>query len=95
MKQELTIYGFSNSICYCESMGLSNCLKEYASIGEDIMEIGFNPNSGYVYIALENGISICSSFGGEVEFLVTNAEDGEETFFDIYEDAEQFMNQLN
>jgi hypothetical protein len=94
MKQDLIINGFCNSsIAYCEAMGLSNCFKEYASIGEDIMEggIGFNQYSGYVYIALENGITICSSMGGAVEFLVTNPEDGEETFFDYYREAEQFI----
>jgi len=43
---------------YCEAMGLSNVFKAYAEecSREDIMEVGFNPNSGYVYIALENGI---------------------------------------
>lgn len=92
----LEINGIESSIAYCEAMGLSNCFKEYASIGEDIMEggIGFNANSGYVYIALENGITICSSFGREVEFLVTNPEDGEETFFDSYSEAEQFIREL-
>jgi hypothetical protein len=97
MKQDLIINGFCTpSIAYCEAMGLSNCFREYASIGEDIMEggIGFNANSGYVYIALENGITICSSMGSEVEFLVTNFEDGEETFFDSYTEAEQFISQL-
>lgn len=51
------------------------------------MQVGFNENSGYVYIALENGISICSMLGREVEYLITNFEDGEETFFDEYEIA--------
>jgi hypothetical protein len=54
---------------------------------EEIEDIGFNENSGYVYIYLENGISICSCFGHDVEYLVTDFEDGEETFFDDYEEA--------
>jgi hypothetical protein len=92
----VTLNGFSRpSIAYSESMGLSLCFEQYANIGEDIMEIGFNQYSGYVYIALENGIQICSCMGQEVEFLVVDIENGEETFFDSYEDAEQFMNQLN
>ena len=56
---------------------------------EDIMETGFNKNSGYVYIALENGISICSCFGQDVEYLVTNYEDGEETFYTTYKEAQE------
>ena len=55
----------------------------------EIMEVGFNPNSGYVYIALEDGISICSNLGREVEFLVTDSNDGEETFYETYEEAQK------
>ena len=90
---QLTINGFnSSSMCYLESLGMSKVFEAYASIGEDIMEggIGFNPNSGYVYIALENGISICSMLGRDVEYLVTDFNDGEEHFFDTYEEAEGF-----
>lgn len=90
---QMTINGFAtNTIAPCESMGLSKCFEAYASIGEDIMEggIGFNPNSGFVYIALENGISICSMLGRDVEYLVTNFNDGEEHFFETYEEAESF-----
>ena len=47
---------------------------------DDIFECGFNKNSGYVYIALENGVCICSCFGQEVEYLVTDFETGEEHF---------------
>ena len=54
-----------------------------------IMEIGFNPNSGYVYIALEDGISICSNMGQQVEFLVTWTDNGDEEFFDTYEEAQK------
>jgi hypothetical protein len=55
------------------------------------MDVGFNSNSGYVYISLENGISICSMLGRGVEYLVTNFEDGEETFFESYGEAEQLI----
>ena len=48
---------------------------------------GFNKMSGYVYIALENGISICSCFGQEVEYLVTDYDTGEEYFYETYEKA--------
>jgi hypothetical protein len=91
--QTITINGFdTHSLAYCEAMGLSKCLKAYASINEEIMEdgIGFNSYSGYVYIALENGISICSMLGNDVEYLVTDFNDGQEYFFDTYEEAEEF-----
>lgn len=76
---------------FCEAMGLSNVFKAYAEecSREDIMEVGFNSNSGYVYIALENGISICSMLGQRVEFLVTDFDTDEELFFDNYTQAEK------
>ena len=60
--------------------------KDYA-LDEDIMECGFNKQSGYVYIALENGISIASCFVQDVEYITYNFETGEELFFDEYEEA--------
>lgn len=88
--QQITINGFdSHSLCYLEAIGMSKVFEAYASIGEEIMEdgISFNPNSGYVYIALENGISICSMMGRDVEYLVTDFNDGEEHFFNTYEEV--------
>jgi hypothetical protein len=64
--------------------------KEYA-FKEHINEIGFNHNSGYVYIALENNIQICSCFGQDVEYLIYNFESGEETFTDSYFEALQLL----
>lgn len=54
---------------------------------EYIEMTGFNTNSGYVYIYLSNGISICSCFGQSVDYLVTDMETGEEEFLDSYEEA--------
>jgi hypothetical protein len=89
MTNNITINGISESIAYCEAKGLSKVFLDYADecSREDIMEVGFNHNSGYVYIALENGISICSNMGQKVEFLVTNFNNGEETFYDNYKEA--------
>ena len=56
---------------------------------EEIFETGFNTSSGYVYIALENGISIASNFGQDVEYIVTDMDTGEEFFLDTYEQAEK------
>ena len=89
MTNNITISGIDGSIAYCEAKGFSKVFMAYANqcSREDIMEIGFNPNSGYVYIALEDGISICSNMGQQVEFLVTNFYNGEETFYDTYKEA--------
>jgi hypothetical protein len=85
----MEINNINNSIAYCEAKGMSKVLMAYANEcpSEEIMEMGFNPNSGYIYIALENGISICSCLGSDVEYLVTDFEDGEEYFLDTYEEA--------
>lgn len=95
MKTQIEINGLStDGIAYCEAEALSKVFAAYANdcAGEYIMEVGFNPNSGYVYIALDNGISICSMLGRDVEYLVTDFEDGEEHFFDSYEEAQTFIN---
>lgn len=60
-----------------------------------IFETGFNQNSGYVYIALDNNVTICSFFNNDVEFLVTNFDNGEETFLDYYEDAVSLIGKLD
>ncbi len=70
-----------------------NVLTAYQEecIGEEIFQVGFNERSGYLYISLENGIQICSAFGNPVEFLISDFNDGEEHFFDEYEDALEFL----
>lgn len=68
--------------------------NKYTS-NEDIFEIGFNVNSGYVYIALENGVSIASCFGQSVDYIVTDFEDGTEFFLDTYEEAEEKLDEIN
>jgi len=70
-----------------ESWVLVNRAFNWFCKGEEIMECGFNKQSGYVYIALENGICIASCFGQEVEYLVTDFETGEEHFLETYEEA--------
>ena len=89
MTNTITINGIDGSIAYCEAKGLSKVFMAYANecSRAEIMEVGFNPNSGYVYIALEDGISICSNLGRAVEFLVTDSNNGEETFYETYEEA--------
>lgn len=81
----------NTSLAYLEAKGLAKCYKAYAEYlaGEDILEVGFNENSGYVYIALESvALSIGSHLGKDVEFIYTDFETGEETFYDSFEDYE-------
>lgn len=83
------VYNLTSNIAYCEAMGLSKCFEAYANecAGEDILCVGFNSNSGYVYIALESGVQICSMLGRDVEFICTDFENGDETFHSNYEQA--------
>ena len=85
------------SFAYLESIGKSKIWMAYAEnfAGEIIESEGFNPNSGYVYIALENGISICSLLGGNVEFLVSEYDNSEELFFNSYQELENYLNPEN
>ena len=64
-------------------------------LNEEIFEIGFNLSSGYVYIALENGVSIASCFGQPVDYIVTDYNNGEEFFFDTYDEAYKKLEKFN
>lgn len=98
METKLTINGLDSHISYCEATGLSKCFKAYADYfaNEYIFEVGFNENSGYTYIALEEkNITICSMLGNDVEYLVTDLDNGKEYFFDNYQDAENHLQTIN
>jgi hypothetical protein len=92
--ENLQLYNLKESIAYCEAMGLSLCFYSYAQNAsrEGITEIGFNQNTGYVYIALENGVTICTAFANNIEFLVTDVFSGEEKFYETYNEAEENVN---
>jgi|TARA_R110000787_G_scaffold72358_1_gene161424 hypothetical protein len=81
------------SPAYLEAKGLSKVWEAYAEecASEEIMEVGFNPNSGYVYIALENGIQICSSFGQSVEYITFDPTGENEMFFDNFQDIVEYL----
>ena len=85
----MVINGISLSIAYCEAQGLAKCFQAYGDYcsSEEIMDVGFNSNSGYVYISLENGITICSLLGGDVEYLVNDFGEGLDFIYDTYEKA--------
>ena len=95
--ETLIINGLSQSIAYCEAQGLAKCFQAYAdyALNEYILEVGFNENSGYTYIALENGISIASSMGNDIDYLVTKFYDGAEFFYSSYEEALEELETLN
>jgi hypothetical protein len=57
------------------------------AFNESIEGQGFNKNTGYVYLALENGIQIVSCFGQSVEYIKYNNRTDEELFFETYEEA--------
>jgi hypothetical protein len=87
----MKINGLSGSIAYLEAKGLSKCFDAYAEHCNraDIMDIGFNANSGYVYIALENGVTIGSMLGRDVEYIIEAIGDDmfDEMYFDTYDEA--------
>ena len=87
---------FINSLGSADLQSFINVLDAYNSDYEtrklEIEHIGFNTNSGYVFLALENGISIISAFGRGVDFLVTNYINGNEEIFDTYEEALNYLN---
>lgn len=90
------MYNLDNP-AYLEAKGLAKVWKAYYKnvSRDDIMEIGFNDQTGYVYIALKYGIQIASAFGQSVEFIVTDNEDGEEFFYDSYKKAENKLEKLH
>ena len=90
--KNLTMYNLQ-SPAYLEAKGLSKVWEAYAEecASEEIMEVGFNPNSGYVYIALENGIQICSSFGQSVEYITFDPTGENEMFFDNFQDIVEYL----
>lgn len=77
------------SPAHLEAKGLARCWDAYAenTPRHYIMCIGFNDQTGYVYIALENGITIASAFGKPVEFIIFDCEADEEVLFETYEEA--------
>lgn len=86
----MEIVNFDN-FAYCETVGLSKCFKALSELAGnyyvDVMAVGFNENSGYVYIALENDVTLCSMLGRDVEYQTRCPMSGEEFFFDNYKEA--------
>jgi hypothetical protein len=79
---------------YSDALSKASIWERYANYfaGEEIMEEGFNINTGYVYLALENGVTIASCFGQAAEFFVYDEETEEEISFLFYQDLQDYLN---
>jgi hypothetical protein len=69
------------------------CLEAYNNLSgydkEPIEDIGFNQHSGYVWLYMESGITICSKFGQSVIYMFTD-DDGQEHEFTTHFEACEF-----
>lgn len=76
-----------------ELQGFSKCVKSYHKHAtmEPIISVGFNDNSGNIYISLENGITIYSSFGDDCQYMIID-DDGDEKSFDDYDETLRELN---
>jgi hypothetical protein len=97
LAEGLEMVGFNSFVKYFEALGLAAVWTAYAKFcrDEDIMQIGFNRDSGFVYIALESGVTIASQLGQKVEYIVTDYNSGEEYFLKTYRAALNKLKSLN
>ena len=81
---------FLNKLSQIDMASFNLCLVSYITHcpSVEIVECGYNNRTGYVYIALLNGIAISSAFNEPVEYIVFD-DDKNLTphFFDSYQDA--------
>lgn len=84
----------TNSLGYLDAKSKALVWMAYAEhfAGEEIMEDGFNLNSGNIYIALENGVTIASAFGQAVEFYIYDFETGDEIAFESIDELNLHLN---
>ena len=86
---ETKIYNL-DKMSYIELGNLTKVLQSWKenAHGEDIMEIGYNEKTGFVYMAFEsNGVQIACKFNEDVRYLATDRENGEEYWLLSWEDA--------
>ena len=65
---------------------------QYETRKHNIECCGINNSSGFVYLTLENCITIASCFGHDVEYIVNNFNNIKECFFDTYDEALSYLN---
>lgn len=83
----------NTTLGYLDAKSKSIVWNAYAEhfAGEEIMEEGFNLNSGNVYIALENGITIASAFGQAVDFYVYDFDNDDEFGFESIDELNEYL----
>jgi hypothetical protein len=91
---------FINKLGISDLHSFTLCLQAYndsASIrSEEISHIGYNNQTGYVGIELENGIRIASCFGRPVEYITTTYEQDEDTDYETFHETyDQALNYIN
>jgi len=88
----IVINGLKNYVCSCEAVGLSKVWAEYAEnwAGDDIEAVGFNENSGYVYISLWNGVQLGCCLGGRLEYIVYDEETETELFLNSWHEWREY-----
>ena len=84
----------TNSLAYLDAKSKSIVWDAYAENFpcEEIMEEGFNKYSGYVYLCLDCGVTIASSYGQEVQYIINHHETEQEIFFDSIKELEKHLN---
>lgn len=84
----------TNSMAYLDAKSKAIVWNAYAEnfAGEEITEEGFNINSGYVYIALENGVTIASAFAQDVVYFVNDWENDTEIEFSSVDELNEYLN---
>ena len=86
---ETKIYNL-DKMSYIELGNLTKVLQSWKenAESEDIMEIGYNEKTGYVYISFEsNGVQIACRFNEDVKYLATDRDTGDEYWLTSWEDC--------
>lgn len=85
------VANFINSLGASDLHSFYLCLEAYNNLDtndrEPISDVGFNQFTGYIYLALESGINICSRFGRPVIYSVYS-ESGDQEFDTHFEACE-------
>lgn len=99
----MDLVGFISKLGSSDVYSFSLCLTAYVDHGfkHCIDDIGFNSSNGAFYIALDNCITITSSFGQPVKYVTVNTDDDDsnpyddyEKEFDTYIEAENYLNSI-
>jgi hypothetical protein len=87
----------TTSLAYLDAKSKSIVWAAYAEhfAGEEISEEGFNTYSGYAYLSLDCGVTLGSSYGQDVEFIIFHFETGEEIFFQSIDELNAYLNEIN